>query len=468
VNKARKEAIMLNTEDNELMCRVGPGTPMGNLMREYWIPALLPSELPSPDCPPIRVRLLGENLIAVRVTSGKVGLFDNFCPHRGTSLFYGRNEEEGLRCVYHGWKYDVTGQCVDMPSEPPRSNFKEKVRTRAYPCVERNGIIWAYMGDRETPPPLPDLAPNLSPECRVWKRLEECNYMQALEGDIDTVHQTFLHAGHVKPEDTLKRSGDWLVTMQRWIDMEVRDLEAGATYAGIRPVPDEDNTYWRIGHFLLPFYTFNAPGILTKKNSCIAWVPVDDENTMVTNFGVPQPGAGDPYTEGIGGVLNGVQRPTPLGKDDPYGPRIQGPGGNQFRQFLPDTSDWNGRFRPIANKDNDYFVDRDLQASMGTWSGVPVIAQDPMAQESMGAIYDRRRERLGVTDAMIIRTRRWLLASARALRDQKAIPPGVDRPELYNMFSGGAILPNGVNGIDATLDIQFGRAQTIEVPAGGS
>ena len=152
---------MLTSEDNELLCRVGPGTPMGDLMRQYWIPALLSSELPEPDGPPVRVRLLGENLIAFRDTSGKVGLIQNHCPHRGASLFFGRNEEDGLRCVYHGWKFDATGACVDMPSEPAESNFKAKVRARAYPCVERNGVVWAYMGPRPTPPPLPDLEPNM-------------------------------------------------------------------------------------------------------------------------------------------------------------------------------------------------------------------------------------------------------------------------------------------------------------------
>ena len=455
---------MLSTQDNELMCRVGPGTPMGDLMRQYWIPALLPGELPTADCPPIRLRLLGENMIAFRTTSGKVGVVTNACPHRGASMFFGRNEEEGLRCVYHGWKFDVDGSCVDMPSEPPESNFKSKVKIRAYPTVERNSVIWMYMGPRDVPPPLPDLAPNLDPHCRTWKRLEECNYMQALEGDIDTVHQTFLHAGHVRPEDTLKGSQDYYTTSQRWIESEVRDHDIGSTYAGIRPVPDDDSrTYWRMGHFAMPFYTFNVPGILGKKNSTIAWVPIDDENTMVTNIGVPV--AQDPYLEGIGGILAGWQRPTPLGKDDPYGPRLQGPQGNLSRQYATETTDWLGRFRPLANKDNDYYIDRELQASMGTWSGVPVIAQDPMAQESMGRIYDRTQERLGTTDSMIIRTRRWLIAAAKALRDQGTIPPGVEEPEKYYLFSGGAIVPSRLNGIDATSDVLFGRAQTIEIPA---
>ena len=459
---------MLNPQDNETLCRVGPGTPMGNLLREYWLPALLPSELPSPDCPPLRLRLLGENMIAFRTTSGKVGVVANSCPHRGASMFFGRNEEEGLRCVYHGWKFDVEGVCLDMPSEPPESNFKSKVKIRAYPAIERNGCVWLYMGPREVPPPLPDLAPNLDPNCRVNKTLNECNFTQALEGAVDTVHQTFLHAGHVRPEDTMPGSSDWYTTSQRWMDIEVRDIEAGATYAGIRPVPDDSTkSYWRIGHFVSPFWTFPVPGLLGLKNSTIAWVPIDDENTMQTNFNVPMQNAQDPHLAGIGGILNGVQRPTPLGKNDPYGPRIAG-NGAQRNVFLPETAGWIGRFRPLANASNDYCIDRELQAEMGTWSGVPVVAQDPMVCESMGAIYDRTQERLGTTDAMIIKTRRFLLKHARALQNQGTVPPGVDRPELYNMYCGSAIVPAGVNGIDATIDVQWGRAQVIEIPVAGA
>src|SRR5919204_4703625 len=144
---------MLNKHENDLITRVGPGTPMGNLMRQYWVPALLSSELPKPDCDPLRVLLLGEKLIGFRDSEGRVGLLENACPHRGASLFYGRNEACGLRCVYHGWKFDVDGNCVDMPNEPAESDFKEKVRAIAYPCVERNGIVWTYMGSRQPAPP---------------------------------------------------------------------------------------------------------------------------------------------------------------------------------------------------------------------------------------------------------------------------------------------------------------------------
>ncbi|HLG11338.1 MAG TPA: Rieske 2Fe-2S domain-containing protein, partial [Dehalococcoidia bacterium] len=184
---------MLSNQDNEELCRVGPGTLMGDFMRQFWMPAVRSGELPVVDGPPLRVKLLGEELIAFRGTSGKVGLIQNACPHRGASLFFGRNEEEGLRCVYHGWKFDTAGACVDMPSEPAESNFKNKVRARAYPVEERNGILWAYLGPREVPPPLPQLEANMVEGATVNTVLRECNWMQALEGDIDTVHFIFLH-----------------------------------------------------------------------------------------------------------------------------------------------------------------------------------------------------------------------------------------------------------------------------------
>src|SRR2546423_4259517 len=187
---------MLSVKDNDYLCRVGPGTPMGNLMRQYWLPALLSEELPSPDCPPLRLRLLGENLIAFRVTSGAVGFVQNACPHRGASLFFGRNEEEGLRCVYHGWKFDVTGQCVDMPSEPAESNFKDKIRHTAYPCVEKGGVVWVYMGPPEKQPPMLDLEWMRVPDGHrgLSKTFENCNWLQAMEGGIDTSHSSFLHS----------------------------------------------------------------------------------------------------------------------------------------------------------------------------------------------------------------------------------------------------------------------------------
>src|SRR5688500_7511555 len=174
---------MRSTSENELLCRVGPGRCMGDLMRQYWIPAVRSDELPAPDCPRVRIRLLGEDLIAFRDTSGDTGLFANACPHRGASLFFGRNEEDGMRCVYHGWKFDLHGACVDMPNEPPESNFKHKVRVMAYPCAERNGIVWTYMGQSSPPPPLPQLEWNMVPAAHAYvsKRVAAANWLQSLE-----------------------------------------------------------------------------------------------------------------------------------------------------------------------------------------------------------------------------------------------------------------------------------------------
>src|SRR5215218_3074795 len=182
---------MLNCEENELLTRVGPGTPMGELMRQYWQPVLFSSEIPDIDSHPLRVRHLAENLLAFRDSTGAIGLVDNHCPHRGASLFFGRNEESGLRCVYHGWKFDASGACVDMPNEPPESNFKHKVKIGAYPCRDVNGMIWVYMGPRTVPPPLPDLECNIMPANEVFPPSmmhEENNWVQGVEGDIDSSH----------------------------------------------------------------------------------------------------------------------------------------------------------------------------------------------------------------------------------------------------------------------------------------
>src|SRR5919199_2435417 len=186
---------MLTREDNALLTRVGPGTPMGKLLRCFWLPFALDSELPQPDGDPIRVRLLGEDLVAFRDSNGQVGLLAANCPHRGASLFFGRNEECGLRCVYHGWKFDTSGACVDMPNEPAESNFREKIKAPAYPCRERNGIVWTYLGPRGEPPPLPELGWALVPalQRQSLRYARACNWLQALEGDIDSSHVNYLH-----------------------------------------------------------------------------------------------------------------------------------------------------------------------------------------------------------------------------------------------------------------------------------
>jgi phthalate 4,5-dioxygenase oxygenase subunit len=429
---------MLTKDDNDLITRVGPGTPMGNLLRQYWLPAMMSSELPAPDCPPVRIRLLCENLIAFRTTSGQVGVVANSCPHRGASLFFGRNEEEGLRCVYHGWKFDVAGNCIDMPSEPAESNFKTKVRATAYPTRERGGLIWLYMGSRSEPPPLPNLEANMQPEGQytLGAYSSECNWLQSLEGDYDTIHVSFLHRGSMNFEDSTGPDPalDRYALKTRWARFTIEDTEFGCTYGCNRPA-EEGTTYWRIAHFLFPFYAMIPASFL--RSSFIAVVPIDDENCLRFHQDKRLPGdnpRGAPAAE-YNGVTTGYHA-------DPR----------------HNTSDWLGRFPLVGTVRNDYLIDRGLQqANEGPlgYSGIPGRGQDGAVTESMGVIYQRDNEHLGVTDAGIIRMRRLLIRQARAMRDSGTTPPGVDKPELYRVQSSCVILPNGVDGVEATRDFQW-------------
>ena len=422
---------MLSQEDNEVLTRVGPGTPMGSLMRQYWLPAMLSSELPEPDCPPVRVLLLGEKLIAFRDTNGRVGLLANHCPHRGASLFFGRNEECGLRCVYHGWKYDVHGNCVDMPNEPPESNFKDKIKAVAYPCHERGGVVWAYMGPRETPPPLPDLEPNMLPEgeCVAHAVQRECNWLQGLEGEIDTSHFSFLHLGGFKAEDTPPDTFQYYLLTDRSPRYAVVETEYGAMYGAYRPAR-EGMDYWRIAQFLFPCFSMIPPGVLGLQRVVRAWVPMDDMHLMFFSMA-----ATDSFAR-LGG-----------------GPTIRAPGTGPW-ELLPNTTDWYGRFRLKANAANDYLIDREKQRS-GEFTGIAgVHTQDQAITESMGPIYDRGSEHLGAADAMVIRVRRALLDAVRALADKNVTPPGVDTPEIYRQRSGGVFLPQGADWLEATKDLR--------------
>jgi phthalate 4,5-dioxygenase len=426
---------MLSKEDNELLCRVGPGTPMGNLFRQYWLPAMKTDELPVPDGAPLRLKLLGEELIAFRTTSGEVGVIQNACPHRGASLFFGRNEEEGLRCVYHGWKFDVSGACVDMPSEPAESNFRSKVHARAYRTQERNGIIWAYMGSREVPPPLPELESNLLPQDDVTITVlhRSNNWMQGWEGEMDTIHAAFLHNGATRVEDTKPGSLQYYEVKNRSGRFTVRETEYGTAY-GMYRIAEDDSYYWRIGHMLFPCYAMVPPGPLGQGPSFIAYVPMDDHHTL--EWGVTSR-AGRAQVPG-GGNISGGQRTTGLGRD-----------------YLPNTTDWYGRFNIVQNFDNDFMIDREAQRTMQSFSGIPGIRQQDMAMtESMGPIMDRSREHLGTTDQLIIRTRRKLMACARALEEHGIVPPGVDEPEVYHQRSGGIVLPRSADWWEATRDLR--------------
>ena len=431
---------MLSREDNELLCRVGPGTAMGALLRQYWIPALTSRELPEPDGAPVRVRLLGENLVAVRVTSGAVGLLQNHCPHRGASLVFGRNEGEGLRCVYHGWKFDVAGRCVDMPSEPPESHFLSKVRATAYPCVERNGVVWAYLGPRATPPPLPDVEPNLSAGCAVQTVMRECNWMQALEGDVDTSHLGFLHLGSVRPEDVAPGTFDYYALKDRTPRYRVVDTGFGTSYGAYRPA-EADTYYWRIAHFLFPCFTMIPTGVLGTQVLVRAWVPLDDAHTMFWSMALPNTGA----VAGTGSAATLAVNGRPAA------------GRTRGFDYLPETTDWFGRWRLTQHRGNDYGIDRTDQRTR-TFTGIPgILQQDQAVTESMGAIIDRSDEHLGASDEMVIRTRRRLLGAARALHERGEVPPGVDDPAIYRCRSGGVILPRDADWLESTKDAREAR-----------
>jgi phenylpropionate dioxygenase-like ring-hydroxylating dioxygenase large terminal subunit len=424
---------------------------MGELMRQYWLPALRSDELPVPDGPPLRLKLLGEELIAFRATSGRVGIVQNACPHRGASLFFGRNEEEGLRCVYHGWKFDTTGACVDMPSEPAESNFKSKVRARAYPCLERNGTVWTYMGPRETPPPLPELEAFLLPPDQLATQIafRDCNWMQGIEGELDTVHQAFLHIGAVRPEDAEPGSFDYYIARNRSVRYDVVDTEFGTAGAAWRPA-EEDTNYWRIALFLFPFYAMTPTGVLGPDVKIRAYVPIDDEHTLTWILQArPQ---GEVRANAMGRPANAAAAA----------------GRTGAMEFLPRTSDWYGRYRITQDRHNDYLIDREVQAKKQSFTGINGILQQDMAvTDSMGAIYDRSREHLGTTDALIIRTRRRLIAAAKALRAQGALPPGVDDPAVYRTRSGGVLLPRHADWQDATQALRVPPVKVEAAPIAG-
>jgi phenylpropionate dioxygenase-like ring-hydroxylating dioxygenase large terminal subunit len=420
---------MLRAQENEYVTRVGPGTPMGSLMRQYWVPAMLSSELPRPDCPPVRVPLLGEKLIGFRDSSGRAGLVGNYCPHRGASLFYARNAERGLRCVYHGWKFDVTGRCVDMPSEPPESNFKNKVRATAYPCQERGGVVWAYLGPRESPPPLPDLEANqlAEAESSATAIARDCNWLQGMEGDIDTAHIGFLHFGSEDAGDAPPGTFRYYTLKDRAPRYAVLDTEYGSMYGAYRPA-GPGQYYWRIAQFLFPFFTMTPTGVLGRQVVARAWVPMDDEHMMMF-----------------------FMRPKPT----PEFQAILESQGAKPPKLLPNTTGWLGRFRLEANESNDYHLDRDAQERDDEYSGIEGIhTQDQAITESMGPVYDRTQEHLGSSDAMVIRVRRRLIAAARALEQEGTVPPGVDRPDVYRQRSGGIILDQDADWIEATAQLR--------------
>jgi phthalate 4,5-dioxygenase len=414
---------MLTREENELLIRTNRGTAGGEYFRRYWVPALLAQEVPAPDSPPVRVRLMGEDLVAFRDTNGRVGLVDEFCPHRGASLFLGRNEECGLRCVYHGWKFDVSGVCVDMPNEPPEYGFQNKVSITSYPTREYGGVIWTYMGPPAHVPELPKLEWARVPETYryVSKRLQETNYLQAIEGGIDSSHSNFLHASleAFRLTDAYKekvRNSENLRAKYHVLDKSprftVKKTEYGMIIA-VRRNAEEDTYYWRLTQFLLPGHTI----IPYQKGGSIhghCWVPRDDSTCWVWSISWnPEGPLSEAEWEGI--------------RDETF----------VHAKVDPAT------FRPLRNKDNNYMIDREQQRTT-TMTGMHGFAtQDMAVQESMGPLADRTRERLGTSDTAIIAMRRLLLQEFAALRDGQE-PYAAQHGDLYWLRSASMLLRRDV------------------------
>ena len=396
-----------------LLTRTGPDTPMGKLMRRYWVPVLASAEIKEPDGPQQRVQIMGEKLIVFRDTTGAPGLIDEFCTHRGASLFFGRNEECGIRCSYHGLKFDRSGACVDVPSAP---GVADRMRIKAYPCIERGGLVWAYMGPPDKQPAPPEVEWCLLPDSHVFvsKRLQQCNYLQAMEGGIDTAHVSYVHRYEVdidpmhrgvKALDYIKADGN--------VIFEVEQNPFGLTLYGRRN-GEPDSYYWRITQWLFPWFTLIPPFGEHALGGHV-WVPIDDENCWAWSINFHPDNA--------------------LGEHE-RAQMAAGKGIHVAYEEGVNAMAW----RPRANKDNDYLIDRQAQKEKRSYSGVFGFSeQDASLQESMGAVQDRTRELLLPTDKGVVMARRMLETAALGLQ-QGVEPPALNASE-QQVRAAGVLLP---------------------------
>ena len=410
---------MLSVEENNKLCEIGAGSVMGDYIRRFWIPFRLSEDLPEADGEPVKVKLMGEELLAFRNTDGKVGLVQRNCPHRWADLFFGRNEENGLRCTYHGWKFDTTGSCVDMPTETDESTYKDKIRITSYPVEERSGILWTYMGPKELAPEIPDFEYLRVPDSHRFAswNWQQTNYAQAIEGGIDSAHSNYLHA----TLDAYHMTDAWREQWQRSQNLRdkyhardqhpkffAEDTDYGVV-TGARRDTGEGGFYWRYNLFLLPFYTMppSSPG----QKFFHAFVPIDDHNNMRWTF-----------------VWN-LNRPL-LSSDI----EMWRNGSGLHAAALPGPDHW-----PLRNKENDYLISRDYQKRL-TFTGITGTGeQDFSVQEGMGPITPRNKEHLGTTDIGIIKSRRRLLKEATALREGEE-PRAASDGAVYYVRSGDVVL----------------------------
>jgi len=389
----------MSPEMSQTLTQTGAGTPMGNLMRRYWVPVVMSSEIAEADGPQVRVQIMGEKLLAFRDTDGLPGLISEFCSHRGVSLFFGRNEEKGIRCAYHGVKFDRLGHCVDVPSAP---QMCEKMKIVGYPCVERGGVVWAYMGPPEHQPSPPEVEWCLLPPSHVFvsKRWQASNYLQAMEGGIDTAHVSYVHSMDVttdpmhrgvKALDYIKADGNVVFNIEK--------TDFGMTLLGRRK-GEPDSFYWRITQWLFPWYTL-IPPFGDHALGGHVWVPIDDHNCWAWSINY---------------------RPeAPLGEEELM--HMQQGRGIHNEYESP------GSFIPKANASNDYLIDRQAQKERRLYSGVAgIAAQDYSLQESMGPIQNHAEEKILPTDRGIVMARRMLYEAATDLA-KGVEPPALNAPD---------------------------------------
>ena len=466
---------MLSREDNELLCRVGPGTPMGELMRQYWIPALPSGEFPEPDCAPMRMRLLGENLVMFRDTKGRMGAMAESCPHRGASLYFGRNEECGLRCAYHGWKFDINGDCLDLPTEPDdrrREAFRAKIKAKAYPCRDVNHLVWVYMGPRKEPPPFPAFEINLLGPEFVKKpniMMEEANWLQNMEGDLDSAHLDWVHRRlrRDSPKPAVGMRGFWNPD-PRAPRLEVVPTEYGAFYTAKRSMPEGDEWH-RINQFIFPFHSMITNGV-PHQVTLRSFVPIDDYNAMlISQFGqIHKPFRQTPLI--LRRPVRQVRRTLRwLGSSK----LLKTTAFDEVGGYIERTNDPRSYFLTKANKRNDYLRNRQVEKE-SMFSGVPWVVnlQDRAMTELMcnadeEPIYDRTREHLGSSDAMVIAVRRQLLQAVLRLQDGGGVPANVDNVGLDRVRPASmrlAVDADWKTLSEAARNADSGQPPTADVP----
>lgn len=380
---------MLSQENNDLITLTGAGTPGGNMFRRFWIPACLSAEMPEREGPPVRVRLLGENLVAYRDGEGRIGLIGEHCPHRGASLYYGRNEDGGLRCLYHGWLMNGEGRVLDAPAEPDPSVICRDARTTAYPTHEVAGIVFTYMGPADKKPLFPAYRFVTAPASHIYvtKSLQDCNYLQGLEGECDSAHLSFLHRTLRGP--LAKRA----IFTSRKPAYDYERTDFGIRLIATRETED-DRLYVRVSSFVLPYGCW----VPARNRELHMHVPMDDTHSWRFDLGV---------------------------LDHPVS---ETPSIDDRAQFL------DADFRKIPNMANDYLQDRAVQKTDNFTGMKGFLAQDSAVTESMGPRFDRSKEYLGQSDAGIVAVRNLMIKTIRDLEKGIEPPQAVTREE-DNVFT---------------------------------